>query len=211
MMKTAMVWGASGGIGRALVSKLKAEDWTVLALGHHIAEVADLTPYTYEVDVGDPAAVQQAVAAANQQEVEVDLWIYAAGDITAQKVSGLSPEDWRRILDANLVGAHHAVHFSLPILAADAHLVFMGAISERLRLPRLSAYAAAKAGLEAFVEVLGKEERKRRVTLIRPAAVDTPLWAKVPFKLPKGALRAQAVAERVLVIHYDGHRGVVDL
>ncbi|NIV33822.1 MAG: SDR family NAD(P)-dependent oxidoreductase, partial [Anaerolineae bacterium] len=82
-------------------------------------------------------------------------------------------------------------------------MIFLGAISERLRLPRLSAYASAKAGLEAFVEVLGKEERKRRVTLVRPTAVDTPLWDKVPFNLPAKALRPEDAAQRILAAHHE--------
>jgi NAD(P)-dependent dehydrogenase (short-subunit alcohol dehydrogenase family) len=90
-------------------------------------------------------------------------------------------------------------------------MIFLGAVSERLRLPRLSAYAAAKAGLEAFVEVLTKEERKRQVILVRPAAVDTPLWEKVPFKLPAGAVSPDEVAERILSAYRDGHRGQLDL
>jgi short-subunit dehydrogenase len=75
----------------------------------------------------------------------------------------------------------------------------------------LSAYAAAKAGLEAFGTVLGKEERKRRVMVVRPAAVDTSLWEKVPFKLPKNAMRPEEVAEQILSAVREGHRGVLDL
>ena len=67
-----------------------------------------------------------------------------------------------------------ATHFSMPLLAQNAHLVYLGAVSERLRLPGLSAYAAAKAGLEAYAEALKKEERKRRITVVRPGAVATP-------------------------------------
>jgi NAD(P)-dependent dehydrogenase (short-subunit alcohol dehydrogenase family) len=155
--------------------------------------------------------VEQALEAVRQETDQVDLWIYAAGDIAASKVADASPQDWQRILNANLVGAHLATHYSLPLLASDGHLVFLGAISERLRLPRLSAYAAAKAGLEAFVQVLGKEERKRRVTLVRPAAVDTPLWDKVPFRLPPKALGPDEVAARILAAYHDGHRGVLDI
>jgi hypothetical protein len=58
---------------------------------------------------------------------------------------------------------------------------------------------------------LDKEERKRRVTIVRPAAVDTPLWHKVPFKLPPGALSPDEAAERILNAYRDGHRGLLDL
>lgn len=206
-----MVWGAGGGIGRALVSRLREEGWHVLALGRHTADLSDLTPHLFEVDVADAGAVERAVATASREVDQVELWIYAAGDIDASKVARGSSADWQRILDANLVGAYLTTHYSLPLLARDAHLMFLGAVSERLRLPRLSAYAAAKAGLEAFVEVLGKEERKRRVTLVRPTAVDTALWDKAPFKLPRGALSPDDAAEQILAAHRDGHRGVLEL
>jgi len=80
-----------------------------------------------------------------------------------------------------------------------------------MRLPGLAAYAAAKAGLEAFAEVLRKEERKRRITVVRPSAVDTAIWQKVPFKLPPEAMKPEAVAERILAAYDEGHRGVLDL
>jgi NAD(P)-dependent dehydrogenase (short-subunit alcohol dehydrogenase family) len=211
MTKNAMIWGAGGGIGRALVSQLRDEGWRVLAMGRHTSDLADVTSDLFEVDISDPAAVELAAAAAGERVDQVDLWIYAAGDIAASKVAQASPESWQRILDANLVGAYLAAHYSLPLLAPNAGLIFLGAVSERLRLPRLSAYAAAKAGLEAFVEVLAKEERKRRVILVRPAAVDTPLWEKVPFKLPAGAMSPDEAAERILSAHRDGHRVQLDL
>ncbi len=97
------------------------------------------------------------------------------------------------------------------LLVADASLIFLGARSERLYLPRLSAYAAAKAGLDSFVEVLAKEERQRRVTLVHPVAVDTPLWEKVTFKLPAGAMSSDEAVQRILSAYRDGHRGQLDL
>jgi 3-oxoacyl-[acyl-carrier protein] reductase len=211
MVQNAMVWGAGGGIGQALVSTLIQEGWHVLALGRSVAELRNLTPDAIEVDVANEGAVQRAVEAAKKKVDQVDLWVYSVGDIAASKVADASPDSWQRILDANLVGAYLTTHHSLPLLARDGHMIFLGAISERLRLPRLSAYASAKAGLEAFVEVLGKEERKRRVTLVRPAAVDTPLWDKVPFNLPANALRPEDAAQRILAAHRENHRGVLDL
>jgi NAD(P)-dependent dehydrogenase (short-subunit alcohol dehydrogenase family) len=96
-------------------------------------------------------------------------------------------------------------------LAEDAHLFYLGAISERLRLPGLSAYAAAKAGLEAFADTLRKEERRRRVTVVRPAAVATSLWDKVPMRLPAHALTPEELASRVLQAYREGHKGTLDV
>jgi hypothetical protein len=47
--------------------------------------------------------------------------------------------------------------------------------------------------------------------LVRPAAVDTPLWDKVPFKLPAGAISPDEAAEKILSAYREGHRGVLDL
>ncbi len=210
-MATAMVWGAAGGIGRALVDELLNREWTVVAVSRDEDALAARVACSLRADVADPFSVQRAVQAAAHEVDEVALWVYAAGDIVAAPVEEMTPAVWERILSANLTGAYQATHYSLPLLAADAHLIFIGAISERLRLPGLSAYAAAKAGLEAFAEALRKEQRRRRVTLVRPAAVATPLWDKVPLRLPQGAPPPSKVAGRILAAYDEGHSGVLDL
>jgi 3-oxoacyl-[acyl-carrier protein] reductase len=164
-----------------------------------------------DADVSDPYEIQLALNSASQTVEEINLWIYAAGDITSAKVAEITAGDWQRIMDANLTGAFMTTHYSLPLLAKDAHLVFLGAVSERLRLPGLAAYAAAKAGLEAFVEALTKEERKRRIILVRPAAVDTPLWEKVPMRLPAEATSPDELARRILDAYQQGHKGTLDI
>lgn len=211
MEKTAIVWGAGGGIGRALVQQLCDQDWKTIAITRKESDLESMTPHVIEADVSDPHQVQTAVYSVAMEVDSVDLWIYAVGDITSAKVAALDFESWKRILDANLTGAFLCTHHSLPILAEDAHLFYLGAVSERLRLPGLSVYAAAKAGLEAFGETLRKEERKKRVTVVRPAAVVTSLWDKVPMRVPADAPAPAKVAARILKAYEDGHTGVLDL
>lgn len=210
-MKTALIWGAGGGIGRALVSQLKNEAWNIVAVTHQPTQLEDLTPHVIDADVTSPYEVELAVARASQLVTEADLWIYAVGDITSTKIADMSADSWRRILEANLSGAFLTTHYSLPLLAPDAHLIYLGAISERLRLPGLAAYAAAKVGLEAFAEALAKEERQRRILVVRPGAVATPLWEKVPLRLPANALSPEAVAQRIFEAYQQRHTGTLDL
>lgn len=210
-MKTAMVWGASGGIGTAVVKHLVDEGWEVLSVARDVGAVTAVTSYAVEANVADPDSVRQAVEQAKGMMGEVSLWVYAVGDNVSAKVGDMPCEDWRRILDANLSGAFYAVHDSLPLLAAKAHMVFLGAVSERLRLPGLSAYAASKAGIEAFGDVLRKEQKGRRVTVVRPKAVKTTIWDKVPFNAPRSALEPEEVAERILSAYEEGHDGPLDL
>lgn len=75
----------------------------------------------------------------------------------------------------------------------------------------LSACVAAKAGLEAFAEAVRKEERRKRVTVVRPGAVDTPFWEKGPMRKPKDAAAPEKVAQRILAAVAEEHSGQLDL
>jgi len=209
-MKAAMIWGASGGIGRALLKKTVDEGWQTIALTRSPADIGD-ADVVIDVDVSDPHAVKKAVHSAAMEVESVSLWMYAAGDILAAKTADMAPGEWNRILAANLTGAFHALHYSLPLLTEEAQLIFIGAVSERLRLPGLSAYAASKAGLEALAECLRKEERHKKVLLVRPGAVATTLWEKVPMSLPKHALSPDDLAEAVYAASEQGQSGRLDL
>ena len=210
-MKTAIIWGSTGGIGKALLKELKSQDWVVAGVARDMAGIPPEVDYAYQAQFEDPTSIEQAVYLASMEIESIDLWIYAAGDIQMAKVDEQSPEDLARIMDANLIGPVNVLHFSLPLLADDAHLIFIGAVSERLSLPGLSSYAASKAGLEAFAIALAKEQRKRRVTVVRPGAVETSFWDKVPLKLPSGAASPEKVALKILEAHQSGQKGQLDL
>lgn len=210
-MKTAMIWGGGGGIGKALTARLVSDDWDVIAIGRDENEIDEKATLAIQCDVTNAYSVQDAVLSAGYEFDEIALWIYAAGDIVSSKVVGMDPEAWQRIIATNLTGPYLTTHFSLPLLSEDAGLIYLGAVSERLRLPGLSAYAAAKTGLEAFVETLRKEERKRQVILVRPGAVATSFWDKVPMRLPKDAATPEKVAERIVTAYAEGYKGLLDL
>lgn len=209
-MPSAILWGAAGGIGRALTQTLAAAEYAVTAVSRHPAEMKTFTPRVIAADVSQPAQVSGAARMAAEMGAPFDLYIYAAGDIASLKIAEMTPADWNRILSANLTGAFLTAQASLPHLKADARLVFIGAVHERLRLPGLSAYAAAKAGLEAFAEVLRKETRLP-VLVIRPGAVETPFWKKVPFAMPKNALSADSLAGQILAAVDEGKTGTLDI
>ncbi len=210
-MSWAMVWGANGGIGRAIVKQLHDDGWNVIGVAHRYGENENLDAPLLTADVGNAREVELAVAAASQETDAVDLFVYAVGDIASEKVNASSAETWARIVNANLNGAFLTTHSSLPLLSNNAHLIFIGAVSEKMRLPGLGAYAAAKAGLEAFVDALRKEERNKKITLVRPGAVATAFWDKVPFKLPPNALPPDALARKILELHQTGTSGMVEV
>jgi len=210
-MNRALIWGAAGEIGSAVTDRLDADGWQTLAVARDSDAIPEGADRTYEADFQNPASVERAVYTISQEVEQIDLFCYAAGDILSSKVADLQPDDWHRIISANLSGAYLAVHYSLPLLSEKAHIFLIGAVSERLRLPGLSAYAAAKAGLEAFAEALAKEQRSKRITVVRPGAVATSFWDKVPLRMPEDAAPPAKVAQKVLEAYQSGHKGQLDL
>lgn len=211
-MKTAMIWGASGGIGRSLTQQLTDAGWQVIAITRYPEKVEEVATATVELEnVGNSAEIDKAIYTAQFEIDAIDLWVYAIGDITQAKVADMGADTWQQILDANLTGAYLAAKASDPLLQPDAHLFFLGAVSERLQLPSLSAYVAAKAGLEAFVATMAKEQRKRTVTIVRPGAVDTDFWEKVSLRKPKDAADPDKVAQRIITAYEEGTKGKLDI
>ena len=210
-MPTGIIWGARGDIGGAVLDLMIEQGWQTIAIARMNAGLEARTPYCYEADFCHLHEIEQVVQSVAQEFDEIDLWIYAAGDIVYKKVEDLELPVWHRMFEANLCGPYLAARSCLPLLAEDAHMFFLGAVSESLRLPGFTAYAAAKAGLEAFAEAFAKENRKKKITVVRPGAVATKFWDHVPLKLPADAVSPQKVAASILEAYHKGQTGHLNL
>jgi 3-oxoacyl-[acyl-carrier protein] reductase len=210
-MSDALIWGASGGIGRALVSHLKYNGWRVFAAARNTVNIPSEADFSYKFDAATWETIQDTTLAIAHETRGLDLMVYAAGGMVAKTADALDPSEWGRVMDANLNGAYLAARGSLNLLKEGAHVMFIGAYVDKITLPKFAAYTAAKAGLEPLVTILKKENRKTKFTLVRPGAVATPFWDNVPFTLPKGALSPQSVAEAVLNRYNAGEEGSLDL
>lgn len=210
-MKTAMIFGASGGIGSAIGRYLKSMGMLVIAGVRDSENDLNFADLVIQGDFARDADAKCMVREAAEEIERIDLWVYAAGDIGYAKIGEGNSASWDQIIGANITGAHHTLSACVPLLAEDAHVMFIGAYTDRLLMPGLAAYTASKAALAAYSAVVEKELRGKKVVLIRPAAVDTPFWKKVPFKLPANAMRPEAIAEKVYAAYVQGLTGLVDL
>lgn len=210
-MNKAIIWGSEGGIGRAILKRFKDEGWGVAALARKLSPLSETADWSFEVDFSDPGQMDRAGKWLQEKLEDAQVVVYAAGDIAAENIAEGDHQRWQQILDNNLIGLYHSLRVSLPVLTETSHIFLLGAVSERLRLPGLSAYAAAKAGLEALAVSLSKEERNKKVTVIRPGAVDTALWDKVPFKKPSHTFSPEQVAEKLWEAYLQEHKGQLDL
>lgn len=210
-MKRVIVWGSEGEIGRGIARVFKGKGWEIVAVAREITGKSSFADWSFEADFTRPEEVATVRDELERMSLSMDVYVYAGGDIAAGKVRQMDAAVWDRILANNLSGVFHTLQASLPVLAEKAHIFILGAISERLQLPGLSAYAAAKAGLEAFAVALSKEERKKSISVVRPGAVATDLWRKVPFKQPSHAMEVEDVGHKIWEAYNQGHSGNLDL
>lgn len=210
-MPEALIWGASGGIGGALVRRLKADGWRVFAAARDESRIPSNADVSLHFHASQEYTFREVAMRVGMESSGLDLMVYAAGGMVGARVDEISVGDWTATFDSNLTGALRMVQASQPLLRDDAHVVFIGAYLDHLVLPKFAAYAAAKAGLEALVNILAKEDRRRRYTLVRPGAVDTAFWTTAPIRLPKTAKTPEAVAEAIVERAKSTSGGVLDL
>lgn len=158
----AVVTGAAGGIGSAVVARLRADGFTVAGLDRG------------DGDLTDEAAVARLFAGLRT----VGALVHCAGVTAGAPAHETSLADWRAVLDANLTSAFLCVKHALPgmIAAGRGVIVTVGSVHGRAFAPGYPAYAAAKAGLAAFSRQLAVEYGRHgiRALTISPGWVRTP-------------------------------------
>jgi NADP-dependent 3-hydroxy acid dehydrogenase YdfG len=213
--RTALVTGASRGIGQAAAARLAAAGARVALLARSaeaLARVAaSLGPGAVPVvcDVTRTGAVEEASArVADAFGAVPDVLVNNAGLFHLQALEETTPSDFARTLETNLVAPFRFAHAFLGAMRdrGSGHVVTIGSIADRTTFPENGAYAASKYGLRAMHEVMRAELRGSgvRATLVSPGPVDTPLWDPIdpesrPGFTPRAAmLSAAAVADAIL-------------
>lgn len=210
-MTEALIWGASGGIGAALVRGLKARGWKVYGAARDEARIPAEADATCTFSAGDEFSIDAAAGVIAYQAGALDLVVYAAGLARLTAFDDANLAAWNEMFTANTIGAARTLRASLPLLREGGHGMVIGAYTEKITLPRFGPYAASKAALEPMMAILAKEQRKRKFTLVRPPAVATPFWNNLPLTVPKTALTPEQVAEAIIG-HYEADgSGMLDL
>jgi NAD(P)-dependent dehydrogenase (short-subunit alcohol dehydrogenase family) len=173
--KRALVTGGSRGIGRAVCFELARRGADIALLYRSRDEDADAVTrqigaagrraFALKVDLADGPAVGDAVARAAAALGGLDVLVQAAGAMVAwHDVADLAPADWDRYLAVDLSGAFYVIHEALPHLrAGGGAIVAISSIAAQMCQPRNAQGAAAKAGLEALVRVVAREEGRRGI------------------------------------------------
>ena len=168
-MATAVITGAASGLGRALAARAAALGMDVALLDldgdRAAAEAAALgdahgtTCVGERVDVADPVSVEAAAASVATRFGGADLVVSNVGVQLFGAVEAFTDEEWRWVLDVNVVGSARVARAFTPLLRAAVHgrLAFTTSSSILDPASRLGAYQASKFAVWGLAETLGRE------------------------------------------------------
>ena len=180
--RTAVVTGAGGNIGRAICRQLGAAGVHVAATDVSFDAVTktatdlqalgyDVRPY--QLDVTSQESVQEAFERIYADFGNVDILINNAG-VWCHRDGGcrhfletISDDDWKRIIDINLLGTFHCMRQVIPRMAERPYgrIVNLGSIAGNSGLPGAADYSAAKAAIIMLTKVTAMENAKRGITV----------------------------------------------
>jgi NADP-dependent 3-hydroxy acid dehydrogenase YdfG len=194
--RTAVVTGASRGIGAAISTALAGKGVRVVMLARNEVRLRDAArplmgaiPVT--CDVADPQSVEKAAKQIRKELGSApDILVNNAGIFGVSVVEETKTEFFIETINTNLVGPFLFVRAFLADMKnrKSGHIVTLGSIADRTIFTGNAAYSAAKFGLRAVHEVLRAELRGTgvRTSLVSPASTDTEIWNSVTVTDPAG-------------------------
>jgi len=216
--QTALVVGASSGIGRETAILLARDGARVMAAARRKERLEQLRDqlaqegHAVEIATADAASAGQMMELADHTLKafgKLDILVYATGTNTPDRaLTRLTPPVWDELVSVNLNGAYYATAAVLPAMRAakSGHLIYISSISGLVPDVSGAAYQAGKRGIIGLAHAIRVEEKENgiRTCAVCPGLVDTEILAKRPVQptaetLAK-ALQPGDVAEVVLSI-----------
>ena len=192
--KTAIVTGASSGIGHATAKALAAEGVHVAAGARRVDRLDDLGEESIglPLDVTDPDSCSAFVARAVKELGGLDILVNAAGLALGRDAFDDSTEDDERVvLETNVNGLIRVTRLALPHFADGGHVVFIGSIAGRQAYPNGALYVTSKFAVRGFSYALREDllGRPIRITTVDPGLVETD-FSRVRFRGDEEAAKA---------------------
>jgi NADP-dependent 3-hydroxy acid dehydrogenase YdfG len=210
--KVAAITGASSGIGEATALALAAEGAAVALAARREDRIADLagriekdggSALAVATDVTDEEQANAFVARANEELGGLDVLVNNAGVMLLGPVAGAPTDQWRQMIEVNLLGLLYCTHAALPIMGAagSGDIVNVASVAGRTANFGSGVYNMTKWGVVGFSEALRQECGRAgvRVTAIEPGWVDTELQGHNEHPaVVAGMKKAMEKVERVL-------------
>ncbi|MEK3685039.1 SDR family oxidoreductase [Paenibacillus sp. FSL R10-2736] len=217
--KVVVILGASSGIGEATTKKL-AEEGSKLVIAARredrlkaLVEALPDAEISYAVaDVTKKEEVQAVVDLAVKKYGRVDVLYNNAGIMPTASLSEARFDEWRQVVDLNIMGVLNGIAAVLPIMKKQqsGQIIATDSILGHVVSPGYAVYCGTKFAVRAIMEGLRQEERENNIrsTIISPGMVDTELyttvndpatskWIQENAKIPGVGLKPSDIAEAV--------------
>jgi 2-hydroxycyclohexanecarboxyl-CoA dehydrogenase len=195
--KTVLVTGGGGGIGGATCRRFAREGARVAVFDMNLEAAETVAAQiradggqaqAFRCDITERAAVDAAVAAAQERFGPIDVLVNNAGWDVFKPFTKTEPAQWDKLIAINLTGALHMHHAVLPGMAARkaGRIVNIASDAARVGSSGEAVYAACKGGLVAFSKTIAREHARHGITVnvVCPGPTDTALFAD--YKLGAG-------------------------
>lgn len=192
MTRTVVVFGAGGGVGRALTANLAQQGHRVIGVGRDAGKLDGLPlAGKFICDVTDGAALGAVCKDIVQQFPQIDGICYAIGSIVIKPLKAAREQDYLDAFRLNVVGAAESVRLLQPGLTANSSIVLFSTVAVGQGFGSHSIIASAKGGVEGLTLSLAAElAPMTRVNCIAPSLTQTPLATQ----LTKSETMAAAIA-----------------
>ena len=181
-MKTALVTGASRGIGRAIALEFKEKGYSVIGTATSesgAAELNDIGILGYVLDLNSHESIDSFWQKLEDNNQNISLLVNNAGITRDNIVLRMSDEEWSDIMNVHLYGTFQLCKRSLKMMLKSkwGRIINISSASASIGNRGQSNYAAAKAGVEAFTKSLAKEVGKRDITInaVAPGFISTDM------------------------------------
>ena len=204
--KTALITGATGGIGRAIAKTLHAQgatlaltDMNLDTLKAFASELGERV-FVYVANLSEGESLAQLVASAEKDLGHIDILVNNAG-ITKDTLSmRMTDEQWDDVLRINLTAGFKLARAVIPSMMKNrwGRIISMASIVGIIGNPGQANYAASKAGLMAMSKSMAAELAGRNITVncIAPGFIETPMTANLPDNV-KQAMMDRIPAKRM--------------
>lgn len=194
MAPTALITGASQGIGKATALLFATKGYDIVLAARHndrLAIVAqeiqklDRQALVVPTDVRDPDQVKNLIDKAIEQFGEIDVLINNAGIYVSGPVESFSLEEWHHVIDTNLCGYVHTIHAVLPHMLArrQGAIVNISSIGGKVPTPYLAPYNATKFGVAGMTAAMHAELKPKGIHVcgIYPNIIKTNFTERAIF------------------------------
>lgn len=181
MNKTVLITGTSSGFGKATAQRFASRGWNVVATMRNTDAASELgdrrNVLVAQLDVTDPASINQAITAGVDHFGKLDVLVNNAGFGQYGVFEGVSQERIQRNFDVNLFGVMNVMRAVLPIFRRQqgGMIVNIGSVGGLVGLPGISTYIATKFALEGFTESVSYELASQNIVvkIVEPGGGET--------------------------------------